>query len=378
MNFRLVRIYTTWRRVLWIYGRGWADQYLKSALGQYHRITEKKSLQSSFGAIEISNSNPLLQVQDGFRISPLLSEKIAYIGQLDTYEKGSEIALQLLNLAVSDSRIYRLTDQLGKQAQPWLEENNLRDKVEEEQIVYVQLDGSMLLTREEHWKEVKLGRVFGANDLCAETDFRNWLKNSEYVAHLGGHEVFEERMSAMLDAYEDRADNLVFINDGAKWQWNWITDCYPRATQILDYYHAMEHIGSYVRLARFPVGEKETEKLELTERLGHVLKHQGLQACRKLIDQIGCQTKVQRSEKKKLDQYLDNNAERMKYPEYLKRGLLIGSGAIESAHRTVIQRRMKLSGQRWSKKGARRMLNLRTLNMSGHWDRVRKFYQTAA
>jgi hypothetical protein len=340
---------------------------------QYLKTTEKKSLQSSFGDIEVSNTNPLLHLHNGFRISPFLSEKIGYIGQLDTYEKGSEIAQQLLNVAVSDSKIYRLTDHLGEQAQPWLAEEDLRDKIEEGQVVYAQVDGSMILTREEGWKEAKLGRVFGADDLCEETDFRSWLKNSEYIAHLGGHKPFEERMSDMLDAYEDRADDLVFINDGARWQWNWITACYPRATQILDFYHAMEHIGSYISLVA-----KGAEKSELIKRIGHSLKHHGLQACRKVIDQTECRTKTQQSEKAKLNQYLDNNAERMKYPEYLRRGLLIGSGAIESAHRTVIQRRMKLSGQRWSKKGARHMLNLRTLNMSGHWHRVTDFYRYAA
>ncbi|MEM6845493.1 MAG: hypothetical protein AAF632_24985 [Bacteroidota bacterium] len=135
----------------------------------------------------------------------------------------------------------------------------------------------------------------------------------------------------------------------------------------------MQHIGSYISLV-----VKEAEKPELIKRLGHILKHQGLRSCRKGIDQIDYRTKTQQSEKAKLDYYLDNNAERMKYPEYLGRGLLIGSGAIESAHRTVIQHRMKLSGQRWSKKGARRMLNLRTLNMSGHWHRVTDFYRHAA
>ena len=79
-----------------------------------------------------------------------------------------------------------------------------------------------------------------------------------------------------------------------------------------------------------------------------------------------CRTKTQKEERSKLKKYIANNRNRMNYPDYLERGLLIGSGAIESAHRTVIQRRMKLSGQRWSKQGAQRMLNLRTLNMSGY------------
>ena len=274
---------------------------------------------------------------------------------------------------MSDSKIYRLTDHLGEQAQQWLSEDDLRDKIEQGQVEYAQVDGSMILTREEGWKEVKLGRVFGADELCEETDLRNWLKNSEYIAHLGGHEPFEERMFDILDKYEDRSDDLVFISDGAKWQWNWITACYPKATQILDFYHAMVHVGSYISVV-----EKGAEKSELIEHLGHILKHECLQECRKIVDPTDCPTKVQRLEKAKLNQYLDNKAERMKYLQYLERGLLIGSGAIESAHRTVMQRRMKLAGQRWSKKGAKHMLNLRTINMSGHWHRVIDFYQNAA
>lgn len=109
---------------------------------RYLPIIGKKSLQSSFGKIEISNSNPLLPRQSSFRVSPFLSQKVCYIGQLDTYEKGSQIAQQLLNLTVSDSKIYRLTDHLGEQAEQWLGEDDLRDKIEEGQIVYAQVDGS--------------------------------------------------------------------------------------------------------------------------------------------------------------------------------------------------------------------------------------------
>ena len=84
------------------------------------------------GTIEVSNSNPLLDLRHNFRLTPLLSEKIAYIGQLDTYERGSEISSQLLNLEISDSKIYRLTDKLGKEAEGWLGEEDLRDEIKEE------------------------------------------------------------------------------------------------------------------------------------------------------------------------------------------------------------------------------------------------------
>ena len=60
----------------------------------------------------------------------------------------------------------------------------------------------------------------------------------------------------------------------------------------------------------------------------------------------------------------------MKYASFLKKGYLIGSGAIESAHRNVIQQRLKLSGQRWSMVGAQRIANLRAYQKSNRWENV--------
>lgn len=294
---------------------------------------------------------------------------------MDSYEKGSEIAAHLLNVSVSESSIYRLTDQLGLQAEEWLKEEELRDKLAEDEaeVVYAQMDGSMILTREDSWREVKLGRVFAAGSLHEESQNRNWLKNSEYVAHLGSHKAFEKVFSSVLDEYASRGENLVFINDGAKWQWNWIEAEYPKATEILDFYHVMEHIGKYVCLLK-----TTDQREELMKELGDCLKTKGVQACLDKINLLECKTKTQRTEKQKLEKYIQNNKSRMDYPSYLKRNLLIGSGAIESAHRTVIQRRMKLSGQRWSVQGARNMINLSVVNMSGHWNRVQTFFKNAA
>ena len=315
----------------------------------------------------------MLVLRNNRRVSPLLNEKIVFIGQLDSYEKGSEIALHLLNLTVSDSKIYRLTDEIGSEAKDWLAEEDLRSTLPADGIIYGQMDGSMILTRELGWKEAKLGRVFGWQDLYEETDKRNWLKNSEYVAHLGSHTDFEESFSKILDNYADRDEDLVFINDGARWQWNWIEAEYPKATQILDFFHAMEHIGSFVSLLK-----NGKEKTEFMEQIGHCLKHEGVEECWNNLNALDCKTKTQKSEKQKLKTYLDNNQSRMNYPDFLKRNLLIGSGAIESAHRTVIQRRMKQPGQRWSEQGAKNMLNIRVINMSGHWNRVQQFFRSAA
>ena len=75
--------------------------------------------------------------------------------------------------------------------------------------------------------------------------------------------------------------------------------------------------------------------------------------------------------------YYQGNADRMDYKRYLSIGLgIIGSGGIESAHRTMVQKRLKLSGQRWTISGAQNMLNLRAIDMSHKWDKVIELAQT--
>ena len=339
---------------------------------------EKKSLNSSFGKIEVRKDLELIKNVSGFRVTPFLKEKLVYVGQLDSYEQGSEITKRLLGLEISDTTINRITDNLGLVCEEWLSEEDLRNDLKEEELIYAQVDGSMILTREEKWKEVKLGRIFGASSCLSESESRNWLKESEYVSHLGGHKAFENKMSAILDDYSDFNERLVFINDGARWQWNWIEAEYPKSTQILDFYHAMEHIGKFLTLILKPKERKQN-----MSKCSVILQEEGLDALWKEIKQLvknreRSLTKTQQSEKNKLKRYLENNRKRMNYPEFIKRGLLIGSGAIESAHRTVIQKRLKQAGQRWSIQGAKNMLNLRTLNMSGHWNRLVNFIAMSA
>ena len=91
----------------------------------------------------------------------------------------------------------------------------------------------------------------------------------------------------------------------------------------------------------------------------------------------------QNIEAQKLIAYYEGNKDRMDYKSYQQIGCgIIGSGAIESAHRTVVQKRMKQSGQRWSWKGAQHMLNLRVIRKNLQWDKIIELskhgYKTAA
>jgi hypothetical protein len=92
-----------------------------------------------------------------------------------------------------------------------------------------------------------------------------------------------------------------------------------------------------------------------------------------VLDNISL-TSAREEDKKKIIHYYGNNKKRMSYKQYRDMGCgIIGSGAIESAHRTVIQSRMKLSGQRWSRRGSENMLRLRVLSMNKQWSKVIDF-----
>lgn len=159
-----------------------------------------------------------------------------YIGQLDCYERGSEIANMLLNIKTNDTAIYRITDKIGELSLKITEEEEFRDPIQlsEGEHLYVQSDGSMLLTREESWKEAKLGRIFKSGEIYKENETRNWIKSSEYIGILGSHVKFEEMMSKIIDEpYKKCQERIVFINDGAKWQWKWIEAEYPKPFKSL-------------------------------------------------------------------------------------------------------------------------------------------------
>ena len=178
-------------------------------------------------------------------------------------------------------------------------------------------------------------------------------------------------MDTLIESYGRLGKRLVFISDGGTWIKNWIEDAFPEAVSILDYYHVCEHLHQFANTV-FTDVEKlkkwtdEQKELLLQSKVMEVIDN---------IKQQDCKSKEALS----LINYYTGNAGRMDYRAYKKTGVgIIGSGAIESAHRTVVQKRMKQSGQRWSNKGAQHMLNLRVLTMNGQWDTVVKMIKNAA
>lgn len=343
----------------------WRDlgqEVMEKNIGTVSADKRKKNL-TTLGYITINNCHSFSKGKNGFQISPRMQELMVFAGQTDCYENCNEVIEKYLSLEVSSSQVHRVTNLYGKEVGKSLNEHPTLTPARKGEVLYVEADGSMILTREESWKEVKLGRIFKASDCIHAAGKQGWISNSQYVAHLGDHKTFSKQMENLIDSYKHTDMQIVFITDGAPWLRNWIEDAYSTSTSILDFYHASEYLHSFCR-EHFE--EKAEEKSWVTVQKKLLLES-------RVLDVIA-NVKALKSTKKeaeKLINYYSANIDRMDYKKYQGIGCgIFGSGAIESAHRKVIQKRMKQSGQRWSKEGAQHMLNLRVVKSNHQWGKI--------
>ena len=143
--------------------------------------------------------------------------------------------------------------------------------------------------------------------------------------------------------------------------------------QIVDYYHAKEHLFEFAKEYFKNKGQREQW---IDEQSGSMIGKgidPVIETIKNLPESKGTKRKMDR-----LLNYYSKNRKRMQYHVFKSNGWQIGSGAIEAAHKDVLQQRLKLTGQRWTKKGLQQMAQLRAVYKSGQWDRIKQIFQKAA
>lgn len=303
---------------------------------------------------------------------------MVYVGQMESYGNGVEVLERLAGVEVSGTQLYRVTDSYGALLEAQIvqeEQSALIEQVDEGEIVYAQMDGGMILT-DEDWREVKVGRLFRENDcqISASEKRNGSIRESRYSAYLGNYQEFMNRFECIISPYGHIGERLVFLSDGALWIKNWISTHYPQAVQILDFFHVKEHLAEFAEL----VHPDAVKRRKWLEQQADRLVSGNLQTVLDSIRSFTLPLLKNRGKQQNLINYLLDNEYRMQYKEYLENGLFIGSGAIEAAHRTVVQCRLKRSGQRWSETGAQNMLNLRVAHMSNQWHKVVNLIKVAS
>jgi hypothetical protein len=159
---------------------------------------------------------------------------------------------------------------------------------------------------------------------------------------------------------------LIVLGDGATWIWNLATRHFPEATQIVDLYHAREHLHDLARFLEFMLGGHKPGWLE--ERLAELDAGDigAICAAARAFPLTGRKA----GDLNTALGYFEHNAPRMRYARFRSLGMFVGSGAVEAGCKAVVGQRLKLSGMRWTQAGATGILALRCLEASGRWEEI--------
>lgn len=255
------------------------------------------------------------------------------------------------------------------------QESVSQEVAESPEVLYIQSDGAMVPIAGENkieFKENKLGIVFSNKDLETKTGKngkkRTTIKNKRFVSSLGeGVSIFKKMLFQLcIKRGLLKAKTVVFLSDGAIWLRNFKNDYIKNAIQILDWYHAVEHLWT---TAHKLFGEQNKKRCETwVKELKDMLWDGKVQEVLESIESQALKRKRNQTPLWELYNYYLSNKNAMQYNEFRKQGFYIGSGAIESANKYIVANRLKLAGMRWSKKNANAMISLRCKFFENIWD----------
>jgi len=305
---------------------------------------------------------------EGFTVG--LQELAALAAVLEPDEPASDDLLRrFAGVTVSGAKLQALVQQEGARADALLQAppgEPTPSGAAPDGPIDVAIDGGLIFV-DKRWQEAKLGCVFGAESRV-DDERRPVLVARQVVAVRGTPDELAARLWPRALAVGADARCVVVLGDGAPWIWNLAEVVFPRRVEILDWYHADEHVSA---AARTLSGEGTPKAADWRQVPLDRLWADGID---QVIDALRFLGTHQRAAGKRqavadLARYLTTNRERMRYATFRAQGYHIGSGAVESAVSYVVQQRMKRVGMRWRAAGADAMLALRSIYRSpGAWD----------
>jgi hypothetical protein len=246
-------------------------------------------------------------------------------------------------------------------------------------ILYVQMDGTGVpVVKKEtvgrkgktdgqpaHTREAKLGCVF-TQTTWDKKGFA--LRDPDSTTYTGAIETAEEFGKRIyregLRRGWNRAKKKVVIGDGAEWIWTLVAEHFPDAMQIVDLYHARQHLWEVAR--KLYPNDEVKQKAWMKVHQKRLLDKGKI---KKLVDALRSIDNPEVAEKIRTEaNYFEKNAERMNYPKFRRQHLFVGSGVIEAGCKAVIGARLKQSGMFWTVRGANAILALRCSHLNGRFE----------
>jgi hypothetical protein len=321
--------------------------------------------------------------------SPGVRRMQAVVGQQAPFDHGPQQLKLLADLEVTTKAVERTAEASGEniaareqeEMQQALQLDLPAGAEEVVPILYVQMDGTGVpVVKKEtvgrqgktegqpsHTREVKLGCVFTQTAWDPQGYPLRDPHSTTYTGAIETAEEFGKRLHG--EAWRrgwGRAGKKVVRGDGAEWIWNLAEQHFPGAIQIVDLYHARQHLWELVRRlhANDEVKQKAWTKVHQRRLLdkGKIEKLVG--ALRSIVS-----TNPEVVEKIRIEaDYFERNAPRMQYPKFRHQHLFVGSGVIEAGGKTVIGSRLKQSGMFWTVRGANAIVALRCCHLNGRFE----------
>jgi hypothetical protein len=334
---------------------------------------------------------------DNTEFSPGVRRMHALVGQQAPFDHGREQMRVLAGLTVTTKSVERIAEGIGGDLAQ-------REQAEREKalqldlpgligdpipILYVQMDGTVIpVVKKEtvgrpgksdgqpaHTREVKLGCVF-TQTRWDEKGFA--VRDADSTTYTGAIETaaeFGKRIyREALQRGWSRARKKVVIGDGAEWIWNLVGEHFPGAREIVDLYHARQHLWAIARQL-YPQEEVQ-QKAWMKVHQKRLLDQGKIEKLVSALHSIATTHPQLAAKIRSEADYFERNAERMGYPRFRRQHMFVGSGVIEAGCKTVVGSRLKQSGMFWTIRGANAILALRCSHLNGrfedYWEQRRK------
>ena len=222
-------------------------------------------------------------------------------------------------------------------------------------------------------RDAKLGCVFTQSRLDAKKRPVRDPHSTSYVGAIETAEEFGKRIYA--EAVRRgllRAQQVIVLGDGAPWIWALAEEHFPGALQIVDLYHAREHLSTLAKTLYGP-SSKATQAWRAARY--QELEAGDVKAVVAAMKRARPRDPAGQEQVRKEIGYFQTNAERMRYAEFRRRGVFVGSGVVEAGCKIIMGRRLKQSGMRWTVRGANAIIALRCCQVSDRWE---EFWETRA
>ncbi len=324
-------------------------------------------------------------------LSPALTRMTGTVGALVSFQEGSALLTELAGVTVDAKQVERTAEALGKEiAEDERVHTEPLDALALPQTLYLGMDGTAIPLRAEELVartgkqpdgsaktgEVKLCTMWSAESRDEQgipirdegsVTYSAALESASVLDTAATRSPFAQRV--WREATRRRfcqAPRRVVLGDGAVWIWNIADDQFPDALQIVDRYHAKQHLSD---LGKALYGPTNPRAAQWAERRKEELDTGKFRALLTAIRRQVCRSEDAR----RCLHYFQTNRHRMRYPEFHAQGLCTSTGVVEAGCKVAIGTRLKRAGMHWTVHGSNAIIALRCSKLSGRfqdfWER---------